>query len=178
MKGITDTKLLLEHSRKLNLLTFFFKKKLLFFKRKCYKFRKEKFDKIINIKIFSNNIFCSFQNDKKTIFSCAASRYNIKITAKQLRFQTFRVLTFFYHEIKTKLTTKGLIIKIFSPKFLKENIHDWCVINLSKYKKEKKKYNRLILYEFKNNKCFNGCRVKKKRVKKKLKFRLNRLKIT
>jgi len=149
-------------------VSYYRKKFSLFFKRNIARFKKEKFDKILIIRLRSNNVFCTFNDieKRKTIFSCLASRYFIKITAKRLKHQILRILTFFYHEIKKELTYKGLIIKIFSPKYLRAKIFRWCKRYLSRFLYKKNRFHRPLFFQLKDNKAYNGCRVKKKRRKK------------
>lgn len=145
------------------------KKFLLFFKRKLYYYKDFKFNKSLIIRVKANNVFCTFNNnnnDKKTIFSCAASRYKIKITAKRLKYQIARILTFFYQDIKTKIKSRYLVIKIIAPQSLRVKLYYLCIRLFSKLKIKQKIEQRSILYYIKDYKSFNGCRVKKKRRKK------------
>lgn len=151
---------------------FFRKRLLLFFKRKLYYYKKLKFKRMIIFKIERNNIFCTFKNNikSKTIYSCAASRYRIKVTAKKLKHSINRVLTFFFHSIKKKLKSKNLIIKIISPKFLRIKTYYTCVRLFRRLKLSHSVKYRNILYYIPEFKSFNGCRVNKKRRKKRRRY--------
>lgn len=147
----------------------FEKKKLfLFIKRKLFYYKNEKFKNTVVIRVKANNIFCTLINNlqKKTIFSCAASRYNIKITTKRLKYEIARMLTFFYHDIKAKIQSRYLIIKIISPKYLRVNVYQTTFRLFNRIKKKTKLAHRVILYQLKDYKAFNGCRKNKKRRKK------------
>lgn len=147
---------------------YFKKKVILFFKRKLFYYKNTKFTKCIIIRLRSNNVFCTFNDNvqKKTLFSCAASRYKIKITAKKLKYQISRIITFFYHDIKRKINSRSLIIKIISPKFLRIKVYYLCLRFFSRYKLKQLDCKRTVLYYLNSYKSFNGCRVNKKRRKK------------
>ena len=81
----------------------------------------------------------------------------IHISKKTLKFNTKTIIKIFYKLIKTFLKTE-LIITIISPiKFRKK------IIGQSKQYTKK---NRNIIFNIKNKKCFNGCRPRKRRRKK------------
>ncbi len=169
-KSINKKKNFKFFKKKINTIeNLFFKKKvMLFFKRKLFYYKIAKFTKCIIIRLRSNNVFCTFNDnlEKKTIFSCSASRYKIKITAKKLKHQISRIITFFYHDIKSKIKTRSLIIKIVSPKFLRTKVYYLCLRFFSRYKLKQINHKRTVLYYINSYKSFNGCRVNKKRRKK------------
>lgn len=120
----------------------------------------------LNIRLSQNNVFCTWQNlvTKKSILTRSAGRYNIKISRKKLRFNNKFIIKSFLSEVKKKVGIKK------RTKFLIEIV---CPIRLRKklVKLLGKSFNRhLFVLKFKEKKCFNGCRPKKLRRKKRKSF--------
>lgn len=151
------------------LFSFAKKKSSLFLKHKMFKIKNVNFSKTLNLKIKSNNFFFTFKEKEsnRTLQYASSSRYKIKITGKRLKYQIIRFLTFCYHESKIRLIPlEGLIIKLSSPRFLRAKIYRWCSKHFSKYRENKIRYKRNILYIIKSTVNYNGCRAKKRRRKK------------
>ena len=145
----------------------FEKKKLLLIlkKKKKKKKLKKKVKYLLFVSIRSNNIFINFfrsKNNKVTLINFWSSGvFQLHCTKRKLKFVTYTLLK----EITNKL--KGIsfyIIKIFCAQFLHKFL----------YKNFKKLFLKSKFIIFTSFKIFNGCRSKKKRRKKHLKFRILR----
>jgi ribosomal protein S11 len=118
------------------------------------------FSKKINIRITPNNIFCTLQSitkSNKTLVIASAGKYKVKTSKKTLRFSTKVVLSSFLEEIKSKLNSKKFFINIIGPIRIRRSI----LKQLAKYFRKKS-----LVINVDSKKCFNGCRVKKKKRKK------------
>lgn len=144
---------------------FYTKKNFLLHRRNLVDFETKNFDRIIIIRLRSNNIFCTYNDyvTKKTLYSCMANKYRIKISAKNLQHEVIRVITFFFNDIKLLLEDHGLIVKVVAPKRQRAVIFRWCQEGfLGFLVNDESIHSRAILYQIKNTKAFNGCRVKKR----------------
>ena len=138
---------------------------LLKLKKKKKKKLKKKVKYLLFVSIRSNNIFINFfrsKNNKVTLINFWSSGvFQLHCTKRKLKFVTYTLLK----EITNKL--KGIsfyIIKIFCAQFLHKFL----------YKNFKKLFLKSKFIIFTSFKIFNGCRSKKKRRKKHLKFRILR----
>jgi ribosomal protein S11 len=118
---------------------------------------------IISIKISPNNVFCTLQKEKKTLFVASSGKYKIKTSKKSLKFSSKKIIQTFLYKIKRLVKYNMIIVNFTGPIRLK------------------KKLIKQILFFFKTNslifntdskKCFNGCRPKKKKRKKQRGLRL------
>lgn len=136
--------------------------------------KKKIFNRRITIKITSNNIFCSLSDLKsnKVILNASAGKYHFKITKKRLKHTYKEMLELFFRRVWQYLNAGGIIILLTIPIRLRKKVIE-LLFNLRLYKKTpKESYLRAILIKTKDKKCFNGCRSKKKRRKKRKGTRL------
>jgi hypothetical protein len=140
-------------------------KKFLLLEERIKSFNKIKH--IITIKVVSNNIFVQlskiFTSKKKkkvivkTQVSLNSGNYKIKTTRKKLKFNIKLVLSSFFRFLQKKFDLKHLIINITSPIKIRKEIVKFLRNNFK---------GRSILLNISAKKCFNGCRVPKRRRKK------------
>lgn len=133
------------------------------------------FGKVITIRIKPNNVFCTFVNrtNQKTI-SGTSSKYKVKMSKKALRYNYKVILKSFLKETKRFLKSKRILISVTSPKRIRRELLRILKTRLMKQKKFAQKASGkrvryspdLLLFRFNSKKCFNGCRVRKKRRKK------------
>lgn len=125
----------------------------------------------INIKIKSNNIFCSLKNKKlnKVLKAISSGIYRIKTSKKNIKNTFKNVLRLFLNSIekKVKQKKKNLIIKLIAPSRIRKRILKYVLKNL-----KLKIKNGLFLFKLKEKKCFNGCKPRKQRKKKRKGFRI------
>ena len=114
----------------------------------------------LTIRVTSNNIFCNLVDlkKKKRLVVASSGKYNIKVSKKKLRHTFKPVLTSFFQEIRTKIINKNLFLVVTSPVRIRKQILKFI------YPKILEKTN--LVLKVKEKKCFNGCRVKKKKRKK------------
>lgn len=152
------------------------KSKLKFLKRKRLalnpKFRsllsiKKKVHYQLSIRIKQNNIFCTFKNIRKktTILVASSGKLKLKITKKTLKFSNKRIIKKFLNKIKnfSKMFNLVLLVDIKAPiKMRKFIIKQFSYLSTVSS----------LIFSVYENKCFNGCRPKKKKRKKQKRFRL------
>lgn len=118
----------------------------------------------------SNNIFCTLVDvfNKKTILNISSGKYKMNTSKKKLRYNTKMILKLFLKDISSYLKNKNnsFIIQIISPIKNRKQI-----IRFLREKLKKIKRKNLIIY-LKVLKCFNGCRPKKKKRKKRRQLRI------
>jgi len=185
MVQIQKKKYFKKFRRKKKFKAYFFKK-LVFKFRRLYRFRSHftSFNsKVLSLKPFtnecslkmylrfrSNNIFCTLINlfENKTILNISSGKYKINTSKKKLKYNTKMILKLFLKDIYSYLKNKKnhIIIQIISPIKNRRQI-----IRVLKQKLKKINKKRLILY-LKPLKCFNGCRPKKRRRKKRRQLRI------
>lgn len=192
-KILTKTVKILQNSKKTHLSNFKFKKKFkkyplkkilnrrrikncLNYKSYYRKFRTKsiynkltkKLSYFLHLKICSNNIFCVLREKNKTIKICSSGKYNVKISKKNLRYNIKPVITFFFQEIKKKISSSDTFFLILTaPLRLRKQILKFIFPKIFEDKKQ-----RSFCVKVKEDKCFNGCRVRKKKRKKQKKLRL------
>jgi len=127
----------------------------------------KKFSVLLNIRIRSNNIFCNLKNvdSAKTLKVKSGGVYRINISKKKLRYSLKPVLTSFFRESKRELYKKNIFVNLISPKKFRRQ-----AIEFIRPKILFPKNTHII--KIKEKKCFNGCRVKKKKRKKRKGLRL------
>ena len=131
----------------------------------------KKFRLCISIRIKSNNILCSLKDKKlsKTLKTISSGVYQIKISKKRLNTNFKSVLKLFLTYVRKKIksqTKKSLIIKLIAPTRVRKKITKYILKGLGTIRKSP------FLFIFKKKKCFNGCRPKKQRKKKRKGVRL------
>jgi ribosomal protein S11 len=133
------------------------------------------FSKVITIRIKPNNVFCTFVNraNRKTI-SGTAAKYKVKMSKKALRYNYKLILKSFLKETKRFLKSKRVFISVTSPRKIRRELLRTLKTRLLRRKKFARKASGktiryspdFLLFRFNSKKCFNGCRVRKKRRKK------------
>jgi len=115
--------------------------------------------KKIDIRVTPNNVFCTLKDltNNKILNIGSAGKYKTKTSKKTLKFSVKVIIEAFLNEIKKELKTKTLLINLTGPIKLRKKI-------LEQISKSIKKSSITINAD--NKKCFNGCRPKKKRRKK------------
>jgi hypothetical protein len=147
-----------KYTSKINLKKKFFKRASLTLKKK------------INIKVTSNNIFCTCINfiTNKIIYNGSGGLYKIKVSKKKLKVVYKNILYKFFGFLKKRYRRNfldGLLICVSAPITLRKKI----IRNVRNIlKKLKKKF----FLKLNKKKCFNGCRASKIRRKKNLKFKI------
>jgi ribosomal protein S11 len=121
----------------------------------------------IYLRIRSNNVFCTLIDlgHNKTLLNISSGKYKLNTSKKKLKYNTKIILNLFLKDIQSYLTcsSSSIIVEIISSiknrkqiiRILKKKIHN----------------QQLILY-LKPLKCFNGCRPKKRKRKKRRKLRI------
>jgi hypothetical protein len=151
--------------------------------KKIKNIRKIRVATTLNIKIARNNVFCTLIKKKKVKKTGSAGIYKIRISKKFLKMNYKRVIKIFLKKIKKKITFNNLFLNIFcAKKFRKKILRQILKFRKKNYKRlrykyKKKKYIEILAINFKNKKCFNGCRPKKKIRKKRRRFRVFKKKL-
>lgn len=126
-----------------------------------------KYNLYIFIRLTQNNIFITFFNfiTKKIIKKMSCGRMRLKSSKKKIKFNLNIILNKINSLIKKYFYfVKNVIFKIIAPRYFKKKIYKFFFFSIN--------YNSHIIYIFDSNKAFNGCRVKKKRRKKRNFFRI------
>lgn len=126
---------------------------------------------VLNIKMTPNNIFCVLRDRKsnKTLLLTTGGILKFNITKKKLKFFNKKVIGKFLG------LAKG-IMGIKKRGEIKSVIVNLCVAK--KYRKKiirlviKSLYNQQFIFQVEDKKCFNGCRPKKQRRKKRKGLRI------
>ena len=135
-----------------------------YFLREKATLNREKVNYIINIKITPNNIFCNLQtrNQRRTIVLLSAGILKLNISKKKLKFTSKFVLQKFSKNLRS-LRKKFVLINIKGPIKIRKKILRQLFYSLKSCK---------ILVDVNSKKCFNGCRPKKIKRKKRKGFRI------
>lgn len=129
------------------------------------------FDKLMTIRIKPNNMFCTLTSTKKKrTVSATSTKYRIKMSKKALRYNYKLILKAFIEETK-KFFGKKMRISLTAPKRIRRELLRILKRKLTLKKKFTKDalgkfipvIPRVLLFHFKAKKCFNGCRVRKKK---------------
>lgn len=122
----------------------------------------------ITLRSTQNNMYCTLSSiaDQKVLFVVSSGKCQLNTSKKSLKFNSKHILKIFLQKIRKRFNNRpSTLIVISLPKRLRKS-----VLKIIRYSYLKKK-SRLIV-ELKNKKCFNGCRPKKKKRKKRSKFRV------
>lgn len=113
----------------------------------------------INIKLTPNNVFCTLRNlsNSKTLLARSSGSYKLNVSKKKLKFSNKLILNLFLKEVKMHIKNVLLIVQLSGPLKLRKVI----IKQLSTQLRAKE-----LVIKTKELKCFNGCRVKKKKRKK------------
>jgi len=148
-------------------------------------FKKNFFTKRITIKITPNNIFCLVKNlkENKTEYVKSGGKMGLNISKRKVKFLWKTVITDLLEYIK-QTDIKNYILTYSGPRRLKKKIFRFVRKTLVpkkkrkplisyKYKEPKEKIiKNVLLINVNPKKIFNGCRVKKKKRKKRSGFRV------
>jgi len=139
---------------------------------KKFFFKDNSFKKKINIKVTSNNIFCTCINfiTNKIIYNGSGGLYKIKVSKKKLKLVYKNILYKFFGFLRKKYRRNFLnriLVCVSAPITLRKKITRAVMNILLKLKNLK-----VILLKMNKKKCFNGCRASKVRRKKNLKFKI------
>lgn len=123
---------------------------------------KKSLSKQISIKVKQNNVFCTLTDIKKNtiLFVTSAGKSKIKTSKKVLRYSSKSIIESFLKSIKKYCKERLLIINLIGPIKIRKSI----IKQISKNTIWK------VIINVKEKKCFNGCRAKKKRRKKRQRF--------
>jgi hypothetical protein len=121
----------------------------------------------INIKVVSNNIFCTLSKtgSNDVLIKSSFGKYKIKISKRSLNLNFHRLLYLFFKEKvfkKYKVLKNNLVVFLTAPIKLRYRI----------LKEFHSKVKNGILLKIFSKKCFNGCKVSKKKKKKRKGFRV------
>ena len=132
-------------------------------------------NKIVTIRVKPNNVFCTMTNTaSKRVVSGTCSKYNVKMSKKALKYNYKLVLKSFLKETKTLRNTTKVLICVSAPRRIRRELLNIVKKRLNPKKRYVKKTSGkiirvapdVLLFKFHANKCFNGCRARKKRRKK------------
>lgn len=113
---------------------------------------------IVNIKITSNNVFCTLKNKNKTLYVLSAGKSIVNnLSKKTLRYKSQVIIKEFFKKNQHFLNNNNFLINIEGAK----RIRSLTLRNLSNFFR-----NRKIIINANLKKCFNGCRPPKKRRKR------------
>ena len=118
----------------------------------------------INIRATSNNVFCTLidNTNKKTLLLGYSGKYNVKTSKRSLKFSSKYIIESFLKETNKKFNLDNeLFINLILPKRIKKK----TIKILKSYYKKKK-----VILNVTGKKCFNGCKPKKKKRKKRKGF--------
>jgi ribosomal protein S11 len=123
---------------------------------------KTNLSKQISIKIKQNNVFCTLTDIKKNqiLYVTSAGKSKIKTSKKVLRYSSKSIIESFFKSIKKYCKERLLVINLIGPIKIRKSI----IKQISKNTLWK------VIINVKEKKCFNGCRAKKKRRKKRQRF--------
>lgn len=114
----------------------------------------------LNIRVRSNNIFCSLVDklEPKVLQIASSGKYNVKVSQKNVKSSTVLIVKEFLKNITIKTKDSSLVVAISCPKKMRKRL----ILQIS---------NGLLtlntlVFKVNAKKCFNGCRVKKKKRKK------------
>lgn len=124
-----------------------------------------RFNLKLAVNIFPNNIFLNLSQVKKykTLKKASSGMFSVKITKKRLYQGVGIILQKFLKKIKFFLHRRNLLIVLTSPRFLKRKVIKLFRNSLLK---------RNLFFKVLASKCFNGCRPKKKRRKKRIRVKI------
>ena len=136
------------------------------FQQSLFTDKLKKFLACFTVKVTSNNVFCNLRClvKNRTLQASSCGKYNIKVSRKKLKYAIKPVITSFLREAKTKIPSKNLFVVLIAPTKLRKYILKFLYSKLLQ--------NRHSVVKVKEKKCFNGCRVKKKKRKKQKGLRL------
>jgi len=86
------------------------------------------YDRIVTIRVTSNNIYCSLKDikKKKILLIGSSGKYRIYISRKRLRTNIERVLSAFFRQVKPFLTVNGIVVTLIAPIRLRKKNFKFC----------------------------------------------------
>jgi ribosomal protein S11 len=123
----------------------------------------------IYIRVTSNNVFCTFVKQNKTIKVGSAGIFKVKTSLKKLRFSSKIILETFFKRVQKVITSNKLLINLIGPIKLKKKIIKILTSLKNAYIRHP---DGTLILTTKAKKCFNGCRPKKKIRKKRRYIRI------
>lgn len=147
----------------------FFRKKLTFLNTLFQTFSSihvAPFTKRLNFRIAQNNVFCTMEDVRsgQILEVGSAGKYKIKVSRKTLRYNSKIIIGTFLRKIQKRLQNELILLALISPARMKKPIIKQ-VFTQSGIKTP-------ITVDVNTKKCFNGCRPKKKRRKKRTGLRI------
>jgi|TARA_B110000908_G_C10079105_1_gene368734 ribosomal protein S11 len=121
------------------------------------------FYKHLNIKVKSNNVFCTLVNKNKMVYVTSSGKCGTKTSKKTLRYSSKVVIQSFFDNIKPYLNQSKFLVNIIGPKKIRKSILEQFSNNLK---------GKDLIINVKGKKCFNGCRPPKKIRKKQKRLRI------
>ena len=120
---------------------------------------------IISIKVTSSNIFCVLKKRKenKTILLVSGGTLKLRVSKKKIKFLYREILNTFLKRVRIKVKDELSTIRIYAPKRFRKPI-----VTSIRYLLKRKKF----ILNIEEKKCFNGCRPRKARRKKRKGFRI------
>ncbi len=129
-------------------------------KKKKNKIIKSKKLKKIVIRIYKNNVFCSYINlkSKKFLFVTSAGKQKLQLTKSKHKYNTYIIINSFFKRIRPFLNSKIEKYRLLLDLIVPIHLRFIFLKKISKFLRKK----RLLIY-LNPKKCFNGCKARKKR---------------
>jgi ribosomal protein S11 len=124
------------------------------------------FTKKLNFRVAQNNVFCTMEDLKngQIIEVGSAGKYKIKVSKKTLRYNSKMIIGTFLRKVQKRLQKEPILLELISPSRMKKPILKQIFMQSG--------VKTPITIQVKTKKCFNGCRPKKKRRKKRTGLRI------
>lgn len=145
------------------------------------------FDKVITIRVKPNNTFCTLRSSfHNQIISSSSTKYNVKMSKKSLKYNYKIVLKAFLKEVNAFIKSDKILFSITAPRKIRRELlrilkvhleptelDETLKSNTTEHQSEDVYDNEehsegptLVVFKLNAKKCFNGCRVRKKKRKK------------
>jgi ribosomal protein S11 len=144
------------------------------------------FDKVITIRVKPNNTFCTLRSlFHNQMISASSTKYGVKMSKKSLKYNYKIVLKAFLKEVDTFTKSNRVLFSITAPKKIRRELIRILKMSMEPMKSDKiptldkaehqpkvydhgkdSKGSAFAVFKLNAKKCFNGCRVRKKKRKK------------
>lgn len=146
------------------------------------------FDKVITIRVKPNNTFCTLRSSfHNQMISASSTKYSVKMSKKSLKYNYKIVLKAFLKEVDTFIKSDKILFSITAPKKIRRELMRILKMSMepvesdrtptldkAEYQPEDESYDdgedsegpTFVVFKLNAKKCFNGCRVRKKKRKK------------
>lgn len=144
------------------------------------------FDKVITIRVKPNNTFCTLRSSfHDQMISASSTKYGVKMSKKSLKYNYKIVLKAFLKEVDTFTKSNKVLFSVTAPKKIRRELIRILKMSMEPTKSNKtttldkaehrsKAYDdgkdskgpSFVVFKLNAKKCFNGCRVRKKKRKK------------